>query len=53
MKNVCDYHDRNVESNTLLLAADIFEKFKNMCLKTHDFDPARFYSAPGLAWISA
>ena len=45
MKNICDYYDLNVQSNTLLLAANIFENL-NICLKTHDLDPARFYSAP-------
>ena len=51
MKNIYDYHDLNVQSNTLLLAA-IFENL-NICLKTHDLDSARFYSAPGLTWIAA
>ena len=34
----------------LLLLADVFENFRNMCLKIHKFDPAKFHSAPGLAW---
>ena len=38
-----------VQSDTLLLA-DVFEHFKNMCLKTYEPDPSHFLSAPGLAW---
>ena len=38
-----------VQSDTLLLA-DIFESFRNTCIKVHKLDPAHFLSAPGLAW---
>ena len=38
-----------VQSNILLLA-DAFEKFRNMCLKIYEFDPEKFLSAAGLAW---
>ena len=48
-KNLGDYHDLHVQSDTLLLA-DVFENFRNMCIKVYDFDPAHFLSAPGLAW---
>ena len=41
-----------VQSNTSLLA-DVFENFKNMCLKIYEFDPTHFLSAPGLAWQAA
>ena len=40
-KNVGDYHDLYVQSNTLLLA-DIFKKFRNMCIKVYELDPADF-----------
>ena len=36
-----------VRSNTLLLA-DVFEKFRNMCLKIYKLDPAKTFSALGL-----
>ena len=41
-----------VQSNTLSLA-DIFEKVSNTCLKIYKLDPAKFLSAPGLAWQAA
>ena len=48
-KNMGDYHDLYVETDTLLLA-DVFENFGNMCLEIYELDPSYFYSAPGLAW---
>ena len=48
-KNLGDYHDLYVQSDTLLLA-DIFENFRNICIKVYELDPAHFLSAPGLAW---
>ena len=41
-KNLGDYHDLYVQSDTLLLA-DIFENFRNMCIKVYELDPAHFY----------
>ena len=38
-----------VQSDTLLLA-DVFENFWNMGLEIYELDPAKFPSAPGLAW---
>ena len=52
IKNLGEYHDLYVQSNTLLLA-DVFENFRNMCLKIYELDPAKFLSAPGLAWQAA
>ena len=49
IKNLGEYHDLYGQSNTLLLA-HVFENFKNMCLEIYDLDPAKFLSAPGLAW---
>ena len=48
-KNLGDYHDLYVESDTLLFA-DVFGNFRNMCIKIYELDPAHFLSAPGLAW---
>ena len=49
INNIGEYHDLYVQSDTLLLA-DVFNNFKNMCLKMHELDPANVLSAPGLAW---
>ena len=48
-KNLGDYHDLYVQSDTLLLA-DVFENFRNTSIKVYELDPAHFLSAPGLAW---
>ena len=48
-KNLGDYHDLYVQSDTLLLA-DVLEKFRNIYIKVYELDPAHFLSAPGLAW---
>ena len=48
-KNLDDYHDIYAQSDTLLLA-DVFENFRNMCIKVYELDPAHFLSAPELAW---
>ena len=48
-KNLGDYYDLYVQSDTLLLA-DVFENFRNMCINVYELDPAHFPSAPGLAW---
>ena len=45
-KNLDDYHDLYVQSDTLLLA-DVFENFRNMCIKVYELDPAHFLPAPG------
>ena len=38
-----------MQSDTLLLA-DVFENFRDMCLKEYELDLAHFLSLPGLAW---
>ena len=32
------------------MLADVFENFRNMCIKVYELDPAHFLSTPGLAW---
>ena len=49
LNNLGEYHDLYVQSDTLLLA-DVFENFRDMCLKEFELDPAHFLSLPGLAW---
>ena len=49
MKNVGEYHNLHVQSDTLLLA-HVFENFRKMCLKLYELHPAKPLSGPGLAW---
>ena len=42
MKDLGEYHNLFV-----LLLADLFEKFRNMCLEVYELDPANFLSALG------
>ena len=49
LENLGDYHDLYVQSDTLLLV-DVFNNFRDMCLKEYELDPAHFLSLPGLAW---
>ena len=49
LENLGKYHDLHVQSDTLLLA-DVFENFRNACIKEYKLDPDNFLTAPGLAW---
>ena len=40
-KHLGDYHDLYVQSDTLLLA-DVFENFRNMCIKVYELGPPHF-----------
>ena len=42
VKNLGDYHDLYVQSDTLLLA-DVFENFRNKCINIYELDPAHFF----------
>ena len=50
-KNLEEYHDLCVESDTLLLA-DAVEKFRNMCLEIYKLDPAKFLSVARISMAS-
>ena len=43
------YHDTYLKTDILLLA-DVFETFRNTCLKNCKLDAAHFYTALGLTW---
>ena len=52
MRNLGDFHDLYIQSNTLLWT-DVFDNYRNMSLEIYELDPVRFLSAPGLAWQAA
>ena len=49
IKNLGEYHDLYVQSDTLL-PADVFEEFRKTCIKEYELDPCYFVSAPNLSW---
>ena len=40
-------------TNDRLPSADVFETFREICLKIYHADPAKLFSAAGLAWQAA
>ena len=49
MRTMKDYYNLYLDSDVLLLA-DVFENFRDVCLQHYKLDPAWYYSAPGLSW---
>ena len=49
MKSMRDYYDLYNRVDVVLLA-DVFENFRDICIKNYNLDPAYYYTAPGLAW---
>ena len=52
METLQDYHDLYLKTDVLLLA-DVFENFRDVCQENYGLDPAWYYTAPGLAWDTA
>jgi hypothetical protein len=48
-KTFRDYHNHYNTADVLQLA-DIFESFRDVCVKNYKLHPACYYTAPGLAW---
>ena len=47
-----DYHNIYNVFDVLILA-DVFENFRNVCNENYGLDPAHYYTSPGLAWDAA
>ena len=49
MTTMKDYHNLYLELDVLLLA-DVFENFREVCMDNYKLDPAWYLTAPGLSW---
>ena len=49
LKNMGDYHDLYLKTDILLLA-DVFQKFREMCLEYYTLEPLHYISLPGFSW---
>ena len=47
--NLGDYHDLYLRTDVVLLA-NLYEAFRDTCLRHYKLDPVHFYTSPGLAW---
>ena len=47
--NPGDYHDLYLRMGVVLLA-NVFEAFRDTCLKHYKLDPVHFYTSPELTW---
>ena len=52
MKTMREYHDLYLLSDALFLM-DVFENFRDTCMKNYGLDPAHYYTLPGFAWDAA
>ena len=49
IQDIGEYHNLQVKTDVLLLA-DVLENFRKMCHDIYRLDPAKYVSAPNLAW---
>ena len=49
MEHLQDYHNLYNKTDVLLLA-DVFENFRDICMRNYKLDPAHYLTVPGLSW---
>jgi len=49
IKNLKEYHDLYLKTDVYLLA-DVFEKFRELCLRDYKLDPVHMLSLPSFTW---
>jgi hypothetical protein len=49
IQNLGEYHDLYMTTDVLLLA-DIFENFRDICLRDYELDPCHYFTLPNFAW---
>ena len=49
IRDLGDYHDLYLRTDVVLLA-NVYEAFRDTCIRHYSLDPAHFYTSPGLAW---
>ena len=49
IRDLGDYHDLYLRTDVVLLA-NVYEAFRDTCLKHYKLDQAHLYTSPGLAW---
>lgn len=49
LANMGEYHYLYLRSDILLLS-DVFENFRQTCLRYYKLDPAHCFTSPGLSW---
>lgn len=49
IKSLGEYSDLYMKTDILLLA-DVFENFRDMCYDNYELDPVHYYTAPGLSF---
>jgi hypothetical protein len=51
-KNLGEYSDIYLKCDVLILS-DVFECFRNLCLKNYELDPCYYFTAAGYSWDAA